>query len=176
MTVAALVLTDEKNAIGKNNQLIFHLPAYLKFFNETTRGFPIIMGRKTYESVWHLLPGRENIIISRNPGYQADGARVFTSVKAALENCLSEKVFIIGGAEIYKESLPYTNEIFHTLIRSRFDSDTFFPQIEDSEYELIESVCCYADEQNKFDYCFQKWRNKMKTLHYTGCDSYQEHN
>lgn len=177
MTIASIVLTDKKNAIGKNNQLVFHLPAYLKFFQETTVGHPIIMGRKTYESVWHLLPDRKNIIISRTPGYEARGATVFNSVKSAIESCSDKKIFIIGGAEIYKEAFPFTTEILHTLIYSKFDSDSFFPQIEESEFSLEESICCQADAQNKFDYCFQKWKRKeiKKSRTRLNDDSITEH-
>jgi dihydrofolate reductase len=160
MIIASIVLTDEKNAIGKNNRLIHHLPAYLKFFQETTFGYPIIMGRKTYESVWHLLPGRHNIIISRHSKYKVEGAQVFQDVKSAIASCDSDKVFIIGGAQIFREAMSFTTEIYHTLIYSQFDSDTFFPEIEESTFDLVHSECCRADEMNQFDYCFQKWERK----------------
>ncbi len=160
MILAAIVATDINNAIGKNNQLLWHLPADLKFFKTTTMGCPIIMGRKTYESIGRLLPGRKNIIVSRNENYLVEGAEVFNSLHEALKNREEEKIFIIGGAEIYKQSLPLLTELYRTLVKSEFEADTFFPKISPNEFELIWEECYTADEKNKFDYCFQKWVTK----------------
>ena len=102
MILAAIVVTDLNNAIGKDNKLLCHLPADLKFFKSTTMGCPIIMGRKTFESIGKVLPGRKNIIISRNANLKIEGAEVYSSLKEVLENAKEEKMFVIGGAEIYK--------------------------------------------------------------------------
>src|SRR5436190_23660093 len=110
MIIAAIVVTDLNNGIGKDNQLLCHLPADLKFFKATTMGSPVIMGRKTYESIGRLLPGRRNIIITRDSNYRVAGADIYHSVEAALKSCESPpeanilnggKVFIIGGAQIF---------------------------------------------------------------------------
>lgn len=157
MILAAIVVTDLNNAIGKNNRLLAHLPADLKFFKSTTMGCPILMGRKTYESIGRLLPGRRNIIISRNPNYRVVGAEHHLSVEAAIDSCKSEKAFVIGGAEIYAQSLLHCNEIYRTLINERFDADAFFPDLESNGFTKVWEECHSADEKNKYDYCFQKW-------------------
>src|SRR6476661_8741357 len=156
MTIAAVVVTDLKNAIGRNNQLLCHLPADLKFFKRTTLGFPIIMGRKTYESIGRVLPGRRNLVITRSPDYKIEGAEIYHSLDAAVKSCSEEKVFIIGGAEIFRQSLSITDEIYRTLIQEEFEADTWFPDFE-KNFQLEESECFDADEKNKFNYCFQKW-------------------
>ncbi len=159
MTIAAVVVTDLKNAIGRNNQLLCHLPADLKFFKRTTLGFPIIMGRKTYESIGRVLPGRRNLVITRSADYKIEGAEIYHSLEAALENCNEERIFIIGGAEIFKQSMHLTDEIYRTLIQHEFEADTWFPDFE-KDFRLEDSECHDADEKNKFDYCFQKWVKK----------------
>jgi dihydrofolate reductase len=161
MTLAAVVVTDQNNAIGKNNQLLCHLPADLKFFKATTMGYPIIMGRKSYESIGRLLPGRRNIVITRRPDYKIEGAEIYHSLEAALKSCNEEKAFIIGGSEIFIQSLHMTHEIYRTLIKYRFESpDTYYPEIKTSEFEMVWEECHNSDEKNKFDYCFQKWVRK----------------
>lgn len=160
MKISSIVVTDLNNAIGKNNQLLCHLPADLKFFKATTIGCPVIMGRKTYDSMGRLLPGRRNMIVTRNKDYKVEGAEVFGSVEEALKNCSEEKVFIIGGAEIFKQSLHLIEEIYRTLIRHSFEADTFFPEIKSTAFEKTWEECHSADEKNKYDYCFQKWERK----------------
>jgi dihydrofolate reductase len=162
MIIAAIVVTDQNNAIGKNNQLLCHLPADLKFFKATTMGHPIVMGRKTYESIGKILPGRRNLVITKKSDYKILGAEIYHSIEAALENCRDEeKIFVIGGSEIFKQTRQLTTEIYRTLIQSRFDADTFFPEINPLEFEMIWEECHKADEKNKFDYCFQKWVRKL---------------
>jgi dihydrofolate reductase len=161
MTLAAVVVTDLNNAIGKNNQLLCHLPADLKFFKTTTMGYPIIMGRKTYESIGRLLPGRRNIVITRRPDYKLEGAEIYHSLEAAIKSCTEEKVFIIGGSEIFIQSMHLLHEIYRTLIKYSFESpDTYYPEIKPSEFEMVWEECHNADEKNLYDYCFQKWTRK----------------
>jgi dihydrofolate reductase len=162
MIIAAIVVTGLNNEIGKNNQLLCHLPADLKFFKSTTMGCPILMGRKTYESIGRLLPGRKNIIISRNTSYRVEGAEIHTSVESAINYCKNipdapSKIFIIGGAEIYKTCMPVITEFYRTLINEKFDADAFIPSLAESNFKLVWEECHAADEKNKFDYCFQKW-------------------
>src|SRR3954468_13409548 len=116
MVIAAIVATDLNNGIGKDNGLLCHLPADLKFFKATTMGAPIIMGRKTYESIGRLLPGRKNIVITRSADYRLEGAEIYHSIETALQSCTEEKVFIIGGAEIFKQAMPVISEVFRTVI------------------------------------------------------------
>lgn len=157
MIIAAIVVTDLNNGIGKDNQLLCHLPADLKFFKATTMGSPIIMGRKTYESIGRLLPGRRNLIITRSGDYKVDGAEIFHSVEDALKYCTEEKVFITGGAEIFKVSMGLINVIYRTVIDHQFEADTFFPEINKEEFKLVWEEPHKADEKNKFDFRFQKW-------------------
>jgi len=157
MIIAAIVAIDLNHAIGKNNQLLWHLPADLKFFKHTTMGCPIIMGRKTYQSIGKLLPGRKNIIITRNEDFKIEGAEIYQSLNDAISECDSEKVFVIGGAEIYTLAMPMIKELYITIVKNKFDADTFFSKINTSQFNLVWEDCHEADEKNKFDYCFQKW-------------------
>jgi len=157
MKISAIVATDKNNAIGKNNQLLWHLPADLKFFKTVTMGCPIVMGRKTYESIGRLLPGRTNIIISRNSDYVVEGALVANSLQNAISLASNQHIFIIGGAEIYKQAMPIVTELYRTLVNSTFEADTFFPEIKSTEFQLTWEECHEFDEKNRFDYCFQKW-------------------
>jgi dihydrofolate reductase len=159
MTIAAIVVTDENNAIGRDNKLLCHLPADLRFFKRTTLGFPIIMGRKTYESIGRVLPGRRNLVITRNADYRIEGAEIYHSLDAALNNCNEEKVFVIGGAEIFRQSMKVTDEIFRTRIKNEFQADTWFPPFE-NDFVMEEGECFHADEKNPYDYCFEKWVRK----------------
>ena len=157
MTIAAIVVTDLNNGIGKNNQLLCHLPADLKFFKTTTMGSPVIMGRKTYESIGRLLPGRKNIVITRKADYKIEGAEIYHSIEAAFEKIKEEKVFVIGGAEIFNLTMDKTSELYRTLIQHKFEADTFLPPIDTKVFKMEWEECHSADEKNKFDYCFQKW-------------------
>ncbi len=159
MIIAAIVVTDLNNAIGKNNKLLCHLPADLKFFKSTTMGSPVIMGRKTYESIGRLLPGRRNIVITRSSDYRIEGAEIYHNIDAAIASCRGEKVFVIGGAEIFRQTMTITTEIYRTLIQHTFEADTWFPPFEE-EFELVNSECYSADEKNPFNYCFEKWRRR----------------
>lgn len=160
MLLSSIVATGLNNEIGKDNKLLWHLPADLKFFKSTTMGSPIIMGRKTFESIGRVLPGRKNIIISRNKELKIEGAEVFASFEEMIKNCDVEKAFIIGGAEIYKLSMPFVNEIYRTLVKSNFDADTFFPEIKPNEFELVWEEEHFKDEKNNFDYTYQKFVRK----------------
>jgi dihydrofolate reductase len=164
MTLAAVVVTDLNNAIGKNNKLLCHLPADLKFFKATTMGAPIIMGRKTFESIGRVLPGRKNIVITRNKYFKHEGLEVYNSVEEFIKNLKEDlpagqagKAYVIGGAEIYRQTLPYINEIYRTLIHHKFEADAFFPEIKESEFKLVWDEAHQKDEKNSYDYTFQKF-------------------
>ncbi|MBK9282929.1 MAG: dihydrofolate reductase [Sphingobacteriaceae bacterium] len=165
--ISAIVATGKQNELGKDNKLLWHLPADLKFFKATTLGFPIIMGRKTYESIGRLLPNRKNIIITRNTSYRVEGAEIHTELHAALNYCKNlpeapQKVFLIGGAEIYRLGIHQTDEIYRTLINQSFDADVFYDPINASDFKLIWQECHEPDEKNKFQFCFQKWERINK--------------
>ena len=130
--VSIIVAIDDKRGIGKNNRLPWHIPEDLKRFRRLTSGHTIIMGRKTFESISRVLPGRTNIIITRNPQYQAEGALVVLSLDEAIEKAKEiddQEVFIIGGGEIFKQALPITDKLYLTLIDAHAnEADIFFPE------------------------------------------------
>ncbi len=160
MIIAAIVVTDLNNAIGKNNKLLCHLPADLKFFKATTMGCPVIMGRKTFESIGRVLPGRKNIVITRNPGFSFQGIEVYHSLEDCIKNLKEDKIFVIGGAEIFKQTLADTSEIYRTVIKEKFDADTYYPEINLNEFELVWEEAHQKDDKNLFDYTFQKFVRK----------------
>jgi dihydrofolate reductase len=158
--ISLIVAAAENNAIGKNNQLLWHLPNDLKFFKNTTWGMPVIMGRKTFESVNKPLPGRFNIVITRQAGWKADGVIVATDLqdalkKAAETNC--KEFFIIGGGEIYKQAYETADKIYLTRVHTTIDGDTFFPAVDESKWKLTSSQDFESDEKHKYAYSFQKW-------------------
>ncbi|MBO9672348.1 MAG: dihydrofolate reductase [Sphingobacteriaceae bacterium] len=156
-SLAIAVAIGENYAIGKNNQLLWHMPADLKFFKQTTSGHTVIMGRKTFDSVGRPLPNRRNIVITRDTQLKIEGVEVVNSLNKALEVTKTEEkpVFIVGGAEIYKQALPQTQTLYLTTIHHHFDADTFFPEINRNEWKVISSETHKADEKNKYDYTFE---------------------
>lgn len=158
MICSIMVAAAENRAIGKSNELPWHLPADLKFFKETTLGHPIIIGRKTFESFGgHPLPKRRNLVISRNAQYQPDGAEVYASLEAALASCAEEhEVFICGGAQIYAQAFPIVDRFYltevHTVVE---DADTFLPEIDPATWTLINETFRAKDEKNAFDMTFK---------------------
>jgi dihydrofolate reductase len=158
MIVAALVLTDQNNAVGKNHVILDYLPAYVRYFEDLTRGCPIIMGQRTFENIGHVLISRKNIVIARDEKYHSTRARTCRSLSDALEKCRKEKkIFVLGGTEIYRQAFPITEEIYRTCVMARFRSDNYYPEIDTEEFELASSECIKKDKENRFDYCVEKW-------------------
>lgn len=154
MTVSIVVAIAENNAIGKDNKLLWHLPKDLKHFKEITTGGTVIMGRKTYDSVGRPLPNRRNIIITRQQ-IEIPGCEVVNSVDAALDLCRNEaEVFIVGGAEIYKLSMPLTDKIFLTIVHENFDADTYFPEIKPTTWKETYREDHEPDEKNPLPFSF----------------------
>lgn len=144
------------NALGKDNQLIWHLPADLKRFKKTTLNHAVIMGRKTFESLGKPLPNRTNILITRDKNYKAEGCAVVNSLKAALKAALKidENPFILGGAEIYKQAMPFADKLDITFVHHKFEADVFFPEIDKTIWKETFRENFKADENNKYDYSF----------------------
>jgi len=154
MIVSAVVAIAENHAIGKNNQLLWHLPNDLKHFRLITTGHTVIMGRKTYESVGKPLPNRRNIIITRQQ-IEIAGCEVVSSIEEALALCAAEQeVFIVGGAEIYKLAMPLTDRIYLTIVHQSFEADAFFPEISKTEWTEAQREDYAADEKNTIPYSF----------------------
>jgi dihydrofolate reductase len=147
---------DDNAVIGKDNQLPWHLPEDLKFFKKTTMGHPIAMGRKTHDSIGRPLPGRENIIITRNKDYSSDGCTVLNSVDELIQYSKDQnkEIFVIGGAEIFKEVFPSADRLYITKIYHSFDGDTFFPKIDMDQWKLEFKEPGIKDEKNPYDYEF----------------------
>jgi len=155
MKISMIVAADEENGIGKNNELLCHLPADLKYFKNLTTSHAILMGRKTYESIGKPLPNRTNIVISRNTN-SIEGCHVFNNIEAGINfaKSLNEtELFIIGGDSIYQQSLALTHTIYLTRTHHIFEADAFFPSLE-NDWKLIKETNHLADEKNKFDYSF----------------------
>ncbi|WP_183562628.1 dihydrofolate reductase [Mucilaginibacter sp. SP1R1] len=154
MITSIIVAIAKNNAIGKNNKLLWHLPNDLKHFKDVTTGHTVIMGRKTFDSVGKPLPKRRNIVITRQ-AITIEGCEVVSSIQNALALCSGEdEVFIVGGAEIYRQSIPLTNRIYLTIIDQDFDGDTFFPELDAAEWEEKEREDFEPDEKNKLPYSF----------------------
>lgn len=149
-------------AIGLNGQMPWHLSADLKRFRQITMGSPILMGRKTFEAIGHPLPGRENIVISHNADYPADGCQVFDTIDQALQSTRhSPQAFVIGGATLYQALLTDADYLYLTLIDREFAGDTFFPEIGDNWQEL-EREDITNDQAVDFKYSFLKLANMTK--------------
>jgi len=163
MIISLVVAAAENNAIGKDNQLLWNLPNDLKFFKNLTWGMLVIMGRKTYESFNKKLPGRVNIVITRQDDWKAEGTIVVADLNEALaktEESNFKEAFIIGGGEIYKQSIDRADKIYITRVHASFDADTFFPAIDESKWKLTSNEDFTKDDKHAYDYSFQVWEKK----------------
>ena len=155
MKISIVVAMAANGVIGRDNQLPWHLPADLKHFKQTTMGKPILMGRKTWESIGRPLPGRNNIVITRDNDYTAEGCVVVGSIEAAmLAAGEQDELMVIGGAELYRQLLPRAETIYMTRVHETFDGDTRFPEISNSEWHQVARSDYEADENNPYDYSF----------------------
>lgn len=158
MKISLIVAVDEKNGIGKDNQLPWHLPADLLHFKKITTGFPIIMGRKTFDSIGKPLPNRRNIVISRQEELEINGVEVCHSLNNAISLCKDEsEVFIIGGAQIFEQSLNLADSLYLTVIQNNFDADTFFPELDKNQWKETSNDPREPDEKNIYSYNFKKY-------------------
>ena len=157
MILSIIVAVGKNNEIGEGNRLLWHLPAELKHFKEITTGHTIIMGRKTFESLPKgPLPNRRNIVISRNPELKIGGAEVYSSLELALLKTINDdEVFIIGGAQIYRQTFPDADKLYLTKVHAEFpQADTFFPEINYAEWKEISRETFPADEKNIYGFSF----------------------
>ena len=155
--VSVIVATDDRGGIGRGGKMPWHLPEDLQRFKRVTMGKPIVMGRKTWDSIGRPLPGRRNIVISRQAGFAAPGAIVVGSLPDALRAAGDvPEVCVIGGAEIYRLALPLAEEIHLTRVHALVDADTFFPLLDAVEWEEIGREDRPADERHAYPYSFVK--------------------
>jgi len=162
MIVSIIVAVGEKGEMGLHNQLPWYLPADMKYFKTTTAGHHVVMGRKTYESLGKPLPNRVNVVITRNPDFKAD-ARIVTNIQSAIdiaEEGNEKECFILGGADIFKQSIPLCDKMYITRIHQTFEADTFFPAINVSDWKLESSEAHEPDEKNKYSYTFEVYVKK----------------
>lgn len=163
MIVSLLLAASENNVIGKDNQLPWHLPDDLKYFKNLTWGLPILMGRKTFDSIGKPLPGRKSIVITRDRDWHHDGVEVVHSIEEAIKKAKelgAKEIFVIGGAEIFKSSLPFANRIYLTRIHYVFEGDVFFPEVDAERWDCTSERFCAADEKNAYDHTYQVWERK----------------
>ncbi|MFY7844142.1 dihydrofolate reductase [Chryseobacterium gambrini] len=152
-----VVAMGENNEIGFENQLLWHLPKDLKHFKEITSGHPVIMGRKTYESIGKPLPNRTNIVVSRKTDWFEEGILIVGSIKEAIKFAkkIDEEIFIIGGGKIYEQTMDIVDKLEVTLVKADLEADTFFPKIDPKIWKKTDEICHEKDEKNQYDFCFQ---------------------
>lgn len=169
MKLSLIVAVDEQFGIGKNNDLMWHLPADMRFFKETTSNHIVVMGRKNYESIperFRPLPNRENVVLSRSADFQAAGCTVFSSLQACLDHYATEAdrtVFIIGGGQIYQEALTLEdlNEMYITHVHHSYDADVFFPEMNLSDWKKTVLLEHAADEKHAVSFTICRY-DKLK--------------
>lgn len=161
MRIAMIWAMAENRVIGRNNKLPWHLPNDLKYFKKLTTGKPVIMGRKTYDSIGKPLPNRINIVVTRDESWSADGVKVVNNLQSAIDladaECLisgAEEVIIMGGAEIYKQALPQADRLYITFVHDEVDGDAYFPEFDLSAYQELARERFAADGPNPYDYSF----------------------
>lgn len=163
MKISMIAAMAHDRVIGKDNQMLWHLPADLAHFKRVTLGKPVLMGRKTFESIGRSLPGRRNLVISRNPDYQAEGIEVVGSVEAALALLAGssvEELMVIGGGHLYAEMLPSADCLYLTRIDLAVEGDTRFPAFDDGQWQRVDCESHPADEKNPHPYSFETWQRR----------------
>jgi len=155
MRLSLIVAMAKNRVIGVDNQLPWHLPADLKHFRTLTMGHPIIMGRKTFDSIGRVLPGRRNIVVTRNRNYRFDAVEIVHSLDEALEICRDEnEAFVIGGAHLYEDAMHRVSRIYVTEVHAEVKGDVFFPAIDPSRWQETGRVAHHADPHNAYAWDF----------------------
>ncbi len=161
MTITLIAAAAENNALGKDNQMVWHLPDDFKRFKKLTTGHCIIMGRKTLESMNGPLPNRTNIIITRQKDYTYEGCTIVHSLDEALKACpQDEEVFVIGGGEIYKQAIDKADKIELTRVHTTVEADAYFPEIDTDKWQLTNEEYHPKDEKHKLDFTYRTWVRK----------------
>lgn len=169
--IAIVVAVAENGVIGNNNTLPWRLPKDLAYFKKITMGHPVVMGRKTYESIGKPLPGRINIVVTRNADWQAQGVTVCGSLKQALDEGAKvarknnvAQIMVIGGAEFYAQVLPIATRLYLTEVHAEIDGDTYFPSFDRSHWQAKESIRYEADAGNPYAYSFVLLERRKEVL------------
>jgi len=166
MIISIIVAASENNVIGMNNDLVWNLPIDMKFFKDTTRGHHVLMGRKNYESIpeeYRPLPNRTNIVVTRKDIPSKNNVffvhEIDRGIEIAKENG-EEELFIIGGGEIYKQTLKIADKLYLTRVHAEFEGDTFFPEVDENQWQEVSRKLIKADERHKFDFTFLEYSKK----------------
>lgn len=166
MTISLVVAASENNVIGKDNRLLWHLPNDMKFFKNTTWGMPVIMGRKTFESLGKPLTGRTNIVMTRDKEWTAKGTTVSPNMEEAMKAAAdtdAKEVFVIGGGEIFKQVLSQASRVYLTRVHTTLDGDAFFPELPAKEWKLLSQLDFTADAKHAYAYSFQVWQRNSQS-------------
>jgi dihydrofolate reductase len=161
-----IVAVSENNIIGAKNELPWHLPNDFKYFKNKTWGMPVIMGRKSYESLKKSLPGRINIVVTKKTNWHPDDVFVVNDIDDAIEKAKesdAREIFIIGGGEIFKQTINIVSKIYLTRVHATVDGDTFYPELDKEKWKLIDQQSFPADEKINYAYTFEVWE-KIKLL------------
>lgn len=169
MNIALIVAMAASNrVIGRDNKLPWYLPEDLQYFKRITMGKPMVMGRKTFESIGQALPGRANIVITRQPDYQAEGIQPVHSLEEGLELAKSiaasdgcEEIMVVGGGEIFSKTLPIAQRLYLTEVYGEFEGDAFFPEFDQSEWQQVSRKDVMAEGYNPYDYAYLVLDRKM---------------
>jgi dihydrofolate reductase len=154
--LSMIVAMTDNRVIGRNNTMPWHLPADLAYFKKLTLGHPILMGRRTWDSIGRPLPGRRNLVLSFQKDLKLEGAEVFNSLEQALSTCPGQ-VFVIGGADLFQHCLPLAQKLHITQIHATLEGDTFFPEVDLTGWREIERIEHPRDEKNAYDLTFSTW-------------------
>lgn len=157
--ITIIAAIGKNNELGKDNQLLWNLPKDLKHFKNITSGHPIIMGRKTYESIGKPLPNRTNIVVSRKENWFEEGILIVPSLKEAIKHAkkIDEDIFIIGGGNIYEQTIHLADRMEITQVNFETEADAFFPKIDEKIWRKINEIYHSKDENHDYDFCFQTW-------------------
>ncbi len=162
-----IVAASENNVIGSHNELPWNLPNDFKYFKNKTWGMPVIMGRNTYESLKKSLPGRINIVITRKPDWHPDGVYVCNNIEEAIEKAKesdAKEIFVIGGGEIFKQTMDRVSRIYITRVHTTVNGDTFYPEISTSRWKMVDAQSFPADEKHNYAYTFEVWEKNPENL------------
>lgn len=168
MRIALVAAMAQNRVIGRDNRLPWRLSADLRHFKSLTMGKPVIMGRNTWESIGKPLPGRSNIVVTRNRAYRAEGCQVVHSIEEALAAAAGcEEAMIMGGAELYRHTIERADRLYLTLVEATLEGDTLFPEIEPDQWRELQREHHWADKKNEYDYTFAT----LERIHRTEADS-----
>ncbi len=168
MEIIAIAAMAKNRAIGKDNDLLWHLPADMRYFQQTTTGYPVLMGRKNYDSIplkYRPLANRTNIVITRDESYNEEGAVVFHSIKDGIDFARKEgkdKLYIVGGGQIYAQTMDIISKLYLTVVDHDFDGDAFFPEFDSNDWDIAKTWKVNKDEKNKYDMQFFQYQRQQK--------------